>query len=169
MTTTIYLDVDGVLNAISGRTPAKRYVGWEEYREVHVKGFRIHYAPALIAALNELAAREDVTFKWLTTWKHDAAQRLSDAIGLNGQDWEVLDGDLHAWGGDTWWKLTAIRNDHDGRAIWIDDDISAELPAMEWAANHDLLLISPSMYEGLTKRDMEAITAHLDNTEEDAA
>lgn len=169
--TTIYLDVDGVLNAVSGRQPSKRIVGWDDYREVFVKGFRIHYAPALIEALNALAAREDVTIKWLTTWKHDAANKLSEAIGLNGQDWDVLDGDLHAWGGHAWWKLTAIRNDHDGgRAIWIDDDISKELPAMEWAhATGQILIVSPSTVQGLTKDDVEAITEFIDNTEEAAA
>lgn len=170
MTTTIYLDVDGVLNAVSGRAPSKRLVGWEEYREVHVKGFRIHYAPALIDALNALAARDDVTFKWLTTWKHDAARKLSGAIGLNGQDWEVLDGDLHAWGGGAWWKLTAIRNDLDSRSIWIDDDISAEREAIEWAGQHEeLLLVSPSVVHGLSKDDLTAITEYLDGIEEEAA
>lgn len=170
MSTTIYLDVDGVLNAVSGRQPSKRIVGWDEYREVHVKGFRIHYAPALIQAINALAARDDVTIKWLTTWKHDAAKQLSAAIGIDGQGWDVLDGDLHAWGGDAWWKLTAIRDDHDGgKTIWIDDDIIAELPAMEWAANHNILLVSPSTTHGLTKDDLDAITAFIDNTEEAAA
>lgn len=168
--TTIYLDVDGVLNAVSGRAPGKRFVGWEEYREVHVKGFRIHYAPALINALNKLAARDDVTFKWLTTWKHEAAGKLSAAIGLNGQDWEVLDGDLHAWGGGAWWKLTAIRNDLNGRSIWIDDDISAEPVATDWAGQRDeLLLVSPSVGHGLTTQHLETITAYLDAEQEVAA
>lgn len=170
MNTTIYLDVDGVINAVSGRAPSKKFAGWDDYREEWVKGFRIHYSPALTEALNGLAARDDVTIKWLTTWRHEAAQQLSAAIGINGADWEVLDGDLHAWGGDGWWKLTAIRDDLDGRAIWIDDDLSMELSAMKWAAGHDeLLIISPGTTIGLTRNNIEAITAFIDNREEAAA
>jgi len=87
MKTTIYLDVDGVLNAVSKKSPTLTATGWGEWKTAPVNGWPILWAPELITALNELAAREDVTFKWLTTWTDDAAKVLSPAIGIEGQEW----------------------------------------------------------------------------------
>jgi hypothetical protein len=165
MSTTIYLDVDGVLNAVSKKSPTLASTGWDEWKTAPVNGWPILWAPALINVLNELAAREDVTFKWLTTWTDDAAKVLSPAIGINGQDWEVLHGDQHAWGGKRgWWKLEAIRADvmetMPDQLIWIDDDLSMEHDALEWIAGRsEGLAISPFMREGLTRANVEQITA----------
>lgn len=158
MTTTIYLDVDGVLNAVSKRTPSLKITGWDDWTIKRVGRWPIHHSPAMIAELNALAARDDVTFKWLTTWEDDAAKVLSPAIGLNGQDWEVLHGDQHAWRGANWWKLQAIRADVEagaGNFIWIDDDISAEDHAIDWALSRDdVLTLSPSSTQALTLEDL---------------
>jgi hypothetical protein len=162
MTTTIYLDVDGVLNAVTRHVPTT--TGWAEYARRKVNSFPIMFAPALIEALNELAARDDVTIKWLTTWEHDAANDLSPALGINGKDWEVLTGDQDAWHGAGWWKLEAIRADVEAttpdKFFWIDDDLGAELPALDWVATRpEGVGITPNMRHGMTTEHVDWIRA----------
>lgn len=176
MSTTIYLDVDGVLNAVTKKSDALvKATGWAQWETKPVNKYPILWAPELIESLNELAGREDVTFKWLTTWTHDAAKVLSPAIGINGQEWEVLDGDLHAWGGSRgWWKLEAIRADVEAtdpdQFIWIDDDLSAEVQALNWMSNRtNRLVVSPFVSEGITRELLRLITAFIDEAEEVAA
>jgi hypothetical protein len=163
--TTIYLDVDGVLNAVSMRVPTS--TGWPGYEAKRVNGYRIMYAPAVVDRINRLAERDDVTIKWLTTWEHDAAQILSPQIGLNGQGWEVLTGCQDAHSGRDWWKLQAIDADvaahpEDG-FVWLDDDIAAEPDAVEWARRRNNgIWISPRMREGLTLPQLVAVDQYLD-------
>lgn len=169
MTTTIYLDVDGVLNAVSKRTPSVKISGWDDWTIKRVGRWPIHHSPAMIAELNALAAREDVTLKWLTTWEDAAANELSPAIGINGQEWEVLHGDQHAWHGPDWWKLQAIRADVEasaGNFIWIDDDISAERHAIEWAhGRDDVMILSPASSQALTREDLNFAKSFISATE----
>ena len=176
MTTTIYLDVDGVLNAVTKDIPrVAKATGWDEWKGERINGYPILWATELIAALNDLAARGDVIFKWLTTWRADAAKILSPAIGITGQDWAVLDGDQHAWGGSRgWWKLEAIRADVEAsnpeKFIWIDDDLSMESAALEWIHGRDNgLPVSPFMREGLTRDHLALITHFIDAELEAAA
>jgi hypothetical protein len=164
MTTTIYLDVDGFINAIGRTHPEHKHTGFSEYRNIMANSYQIAYAPELIAALNELAARDDVTIKWLTTWEHDAAKILSPLIGLNGENWEVLTGDLHAWVGKDWWKYIAIRADTenlvDANVIWIDDDLSLEREALNWVNRFDNVhAFSPFAKHGLTAEELTRIRA----------
>ena len=174
MSTTIYLDVDGVLNAVSKRHPSLSATGWDKWETAPVNGWPILWSPELIAELNELAARDDVTFKWLTTWTDDAAKVLSPAIGIKGQEWEVLHGDQHAWGGRRgWWKLEAIRADVEATNpdlfIWIDDDLSMESEALEWVGDSARrVAISPFMREGLTRENIATIL-ELIGADEDVA
>jgi hypothetical protein len=176
VSTTIYLDVDGVLNAVTKkRSSLIKATGWDRWETAPVNGWPILWAPALIEALNDLAARDDVTFKWLTTWTDDAAKILSPAIGIDGQDWEVLHGDQHAWGGrHGWWKLEAIRTDVETtepeRFIWIDDDLSTEGNALEWLTGRiEGLGISPFMSEGLTRANLDTVHEYVDADVEVAA
>ncbi|UYL86634.1 phosphatase [Arthrobacter phage RadFad] len=170
MKTTIYLDVDGVLNAVSKRTPKLNITGWEMWQTKPVNGWPILFSPEMIAALNEMADDPDVTFKWLTTWTDDAAKVLSPAIGINGQKWPVLHGEQHGWRGRDWWKLKAIREDVEasdgGRFVWIDDDISAESEAIDWIKSRDdVLALSPFTVQGLTRNDLDAAKAFIAGTE----
>lgn len=164
MQTTIYLDVDGVLNAVQKQNPSEAATGWNLWQTEPVNGWPILWAPELIDELNALAAREDVTFKWLTTWTYDAAKVLSPAIGINGENWDVLDGDQHGWRGAYWWKLQSIQKDvletMPDQFIWVDDDISAERVAIEWIAGRDNgYAISPFTVEALTRDHLEEIKA----------
>lgn len=170
MTTDIYLDVDGVLNAVTLNPPTD--AGWDEWQYAVVNGFGITYAPELIARMNALAERDDVTMHWLTTWEHDASNILASAIGLNGERWTVLGTEKHyskeLAGG--WWKHHALVDYFPGRecrAVWIDDDISFDRAAQEWANQYAdrLLLVSPSTYRGITRELMDGIDAFVAATQ----
>lgn len=163
MTTHVYLDVDGVINAVTlADQPAW---GWSTpLARVAVDGWPITYSPDLVDALNDLAARDDVVIYWLTTWNTRAAELLAPALGINGTTWEVLGREdqyssehrLH------WWKLPAIRRHVESTkpdvAVWIDDDISFDAEAIAWAATVEhLLTISPRTDRGLTAAEFDLV------------
>lgn len=170
MNATIYLDVDGVINAIRNGTPSQKRTGFKDFRRVTVRNYQIQYAQELVDWLNTTAARPGVTIVWLTTWEEQAPQELAPALGIHGQSWEVLTGDQHAWQGRNWWKLGAIR-DHVGEhqpdlAIWIDDDIKLEREAIYWAAEtENVMAISPDPLDGLTHDDLDSIIKEIDGKE----
>lgn len=174
MTTRIYLDVDGVLNAVTRQTPEG--TGWEMWEKVGVNGYTITYAPELVAALNEIAERDDVEIVWLTTWQGNAASMISPAIGLDGQQWRVVDNpdtDPHGFATQQnygyWWKVNVFQDDLFNRVerdtplpekiIWIDDDLSMFGQAVRWfdALETKTLGISPFTVQGLTQHDVCAI------------
>lgn len=120
----VYLDVDGVINALNGTRPPW---GWDEDGQVaSVNQFSIRWATGLIAALNALAAADHVHMHWLTTWEHDAPRDLCPAIGLNGANWPVLVREpRHEPTALAWWKHHALAEHlpFERAAVWIDDDL----------------------------------------------
>lgn len=167
---TIYIDVDGVINAVSGKAP-KQNTGWlGEWKQESIAGYPILWSTELIDRLNALDAREDVEFIWLTTWRSLAPQVLSEAIGLNGQDWDYVDApDEDLENLNHWWKLAAIRRKRKlrhvdvSKSVWIDDDIYYESAASAWVRDEwpNLLAISPNSYHGITRKQMESIEEFL--------
>lgn len=162
MTTNIYLDVDGVINALGSGELLEMQTGFKGFNLLTVNGFPIKYAPELVHMLNELADCIDVVFKWVTTWERNAASMLCPAIGLNGQRWAVLVGDESSWGGPDWWKLDVVRRDIEIEtpdfAIWIDDQIAYEPIALAWAREtQNVIAISPLSGDGLAKSDLNSI------------
>jgi hypothetical protein len=172
MKTRIYIDVDGVLNALPRRGTTTMAIsektGWDEYRSARINGYVITWATGLVNSLNSLAEQEDIELVWVTTWRDLARTHIAPGIGLNGQDWRFLtDGGEatgHLWGtpGQTWWKLTAVRDDvrQDpvDRIIWIDDDLPLHTDAIEWALERGVTLVTPELSYGLTLSDVEGIS-----------
>lgn len=163
----VYVDVDGVLNSLSKNPPVKM-TGWENWNKVRVttsdgSTYPILWATELIEALREISEREDIVFKWLTTWQDDAVAHLSPVIGL-GADWEVLHGDnvYHSLSED-WWKLKAIREDVDktqpDKIVWIDDDINYDQKTWSFLKEKGEMLhsISPVSVLGVTKKQINGI------------
>lgn len=155
----VYLDVDGVLNAVT--TKSDPGWGWGESEVARVMGFQIRYSPAMVAAINEIA--ETASIFWLTTWRDHAVRFLAPAIGLNGTEWPILDAPEPL--GAPWWKLTAIR-DHVERtqpehAFWIDDDIRFDQQAREWLdlRSVNVTPICPRTEVGLTCESLDALRA----------
>lgn len=171
MVTTVYLDVDGVINAVTDQPPREATCWMGDWTgPVKVAGMPILYAEELITELNGIAARENVTVKWLTSWEEEAAHDLAPAIGLNGTEWEVLSGvefdDPMNW---NWWKLDRIRADikatRPDKVIWLDDDIAFDPKTITWLLSPGLPLLplSPRVTHGLTRNDLQLIRNFLDS------
>lgn len=158
-TARLYLDVDGVLNAVTLGTPSW---GWERHRRERINGFPITWSPDLVDLLNELTSTPGLATYWLTTWCHDAPRILAPAIGLNGADWPVV-GYEHwrAATGLPWWKHRAIV-DHldgfDGPVLWIDDDHGCDAASRAWLAGQaQVLAMAPHSRVGISRDEAEIV------------
>lgn len=165
----IYMDFDGVINAISGRGP-KANTGWSQWELAKVAGSQILWSPTLIHFLREIEARPEVTIKWLTTWCEDAPKELSPHLGI-GAGWPVLGtlDDIEHRGGlePRWWKLDYLMEDvaetKPDKIIWLDDDIVydrwADLYTKQTA---NLLAICPNSHHGLTAGHIKDINTFIE-------
>lgn len=152
MTTRIYLDVDGVINAWHpkrGQPFPVEESGWKDWNAVDVGwsetvkhffrgeehdtgierdySYLIRYATELVDALNDIADLPDVEVVWLTTWGFRAVENLSPALGINGTSWRVLQRPEPSYA-DSWWKSILLRDDlkksgTPDKIIWVDDDL----------------------------------------------
>lgn len=161
----LHLDIDGVINADMpqgwGKTAEGRAGvitgsgGWSQSSG----GFRIRWAPAMIKALSELP----VELVWTTTWRDYAISEIAPLI-----DWGGHGDVMHPIGGELYWpsidwKFEAMcweYSDYSNRFIWIDDEI--EGVHEEWAKRHAGLAIAPNPTTGITKRNIEAIKAFIE-------
>ena len=164
----LYVDVDGVLNAVSWHAPDW---DWPDAQLSQVDGYPIRWSASMVARLNRLADRADVTAYWLTTWGRRAAEILSPALGVEGADWSVVGDTERARAVDTlvgsarWWKLDAIRAHLPGGtpAVWIDDDLCRDPDALGWVEERgDVLPVSPATEFALTPQHFEQIEAYVD-------
>ncbi len=170
--TIVYIDVDGVINSFN---ESRKLTGWEgEWNLAIVERYKIHWYTDLVESLNELSKREDVEFKWLTTWQDKAVTALCPPLGIEGQYWDVLyhdtsEGDHLFSRHNGWWKLKAIIKDlaihSPDKAVWIDDDFKYELAAMEWTAfmGDKVLPVSPDGDLGMTKEEFNGIIEYINN------
>jgi len=181
MTTNIYLDVDGVLNALP--YDVEHFDTWPStsWRSEIINGYVITWSTDLVYEINLLAAREDVTFKWLTTWCELAQQHIAPGLGLNGAHlWELTnntrsdDSHFGSWrpAERTWWKLAALQGDVETfgepeKMVWIDDDHGYYGSHYEsWTASKvesgQLLVVQPRTNLGITPDDLERIKEFID-------
>ncbi len=169
MGATIYLDVDGVINAISSGAPRPTTHWMGQWRKETIAHFPIHWSQELIEELNAIAALPDVSVKWLTSWE-GAAHELAASVGLvGGHEWEVIPGveddNPATW---DWWKLAKIREDiaatRPDKVVWIDDDISSDPKTVTWLMSPgvDILPICPQTLHGLTRKHIRQIHEFLD-------
>ena len=163
----VYIDVDGVINSFH---EGRKHTGWVgEWRAERVMGYWINWYTDLVDTLNELAKADDVEIVWLTTWQNNAAELLSPALGIEGENWRVLyhkDGEFLYSHSKDWWKLNAIKRDiaehGPDKVIWIDDDISFDRSACEWIKEQsNVLAISPFTDYGMTKSDFDGIIEYI--------
>lgn len=178
--TTIFLDVDGVINAVSMGFP-KQNTGWTEWDQKRVvpagfdRGFRITYSPQLLRRLESLAERPDVEIVWLTSWVDQAPSVLALDLGFAATDWPVVGQthyELYPYGrNDAWWKLVALREywekeDREGhKLVWLDDDLKYEKAANDWLYSLECgtwLMITPNSLHGLSVKHLESIEVFCD-------
>lgn len=167
MTTHIYVDVDGVLNACH-RKPWNTNPTWDagRWQSFYANGYCIRYNEEVIDALRALEAREDVKMHWLTTWTSRAPELLSPTLGI-GADWEVVGIDVpQTYGVGTagyhWWKYNVIgehiQETGPDKIIWIDDD----LQHYRIEDRDNLLKVAPLLEAGLENHHFDAINAFLE-------
>ena len=166
----IYLDLDGVINSLSRKPPRQNTQWFGDWEEKTIEGYRILWSSELVKELNSLAAREDVTIKFLTTWRELAPASFGPQVGLLGSEsWSYFgatDSELEDI--THWWKLDRIRKDIEDskpeKAVWLDDDILYDSSAMNWIGESpSLLAISPVSTHGLRFKDISAIVSFLDD------
>jgi hypothetical protein len=159
MTKRIFLDVDGVLNAVRDNNPQF----WEEWKVEVCDGYEIRHALDMGRALQAIFERDDVEVIWLTTWEDTANDWITPLFG-----WEKFPSILNT-GADGWWKLEAVKQMWEldkTPFIWIDDDISYDPESIEWAeglSDSDRLIISPRTSTGITPYHIELIEGFIAN------
>jgi hypothetical protein len=120
MTPRLFLDVDGVINAVCrGNNPRDC---WPDYQTTVVEGFRITWSSQVAKRLARLD--DHVEINWLTTWEHLAPQLLAPFMRL--PNWPVAERSSMSMDSFPWWKLDVVRSywEKDQRPfIWLDDDI----------------------------------------------
>lgn len=174
-TTTIYLGAtDVVLNADTPDAGS----GWDIWNSAFLGDNAYFYSPQLIAALNDLNAREDIEFRWLTSWDREARDLISPAIGLEGEGWRIVERQeptgsrkLSKSSLEYWWKLDAFKADIMAapikRLIWIDPDIDDHENEIDnWmdpygVLEENRLYITPGRH-GLTADHIKQIYQFLD-------
>lgn len=168
MVTNIYMDFDGVINALSQSGP-KQNTDWPDWKLAKVAGFQILWSPSLIEAIRELQDTPGVSIKWLTTWTTDAPKELAPVLGI-GHDWEVLGTEeqvAHQGGFESsWWKLDELIKDEAAtspdKIVWLDDDIVYERWASVYTeSKKNLLAISPKTMHGLTRKHIGRVKSFI--------
>lgn len=162
MTTHLYLDIDGVLNACSNMFVPVDLKAWPEY--VLVNKYEV-VAPAMIRELNRVIAEHGIIGHWLTTWEREAPE-FGKQIGLTGSgDWEWLPTHYREDHADRWGKFQSIQEHtsltQPDSCIWLDDDLANEPAARDWAMANGVMALAPTASHGITPHMIAQIEARL--------
>jgi hypothetical protein len=159
LTPILYLDVDGVVCPF--RVPDEYIDDFRDW-EVVPASYDVPWSPALVAQITALPVER----RWLTTWEHEANDRLSPLFG-----WEALPV-LECVRGAKWWKYDALIRQHTPGVpfIWIDDEMDYwrhELAESFDAGLGELgspyLCISTWSHRGITREDITSIAAFCES------
>lgn len=177
MTVPIFVDVDGVINAMPDNADGLDHWphdSWQRdfiYMPALAEALPITWSTAVIDGLRLIERTPGVEMVWCTTWLEKATDLLSPVIGI-GQTWPVA----HPVGvtGEVWfawWKATRVYEavQEHGRAVWIDDDIDAWTSMLRIGGRSDeldwiderVLTVCPASRHGLTGGDLTKIEGFL--------
>lgn len=160
MTPILYLDVDGVVNALSPVVPSF------EHRSFTVGSFAISWHPPTVARLVAWLGEGRITITWLTTWEGEANSELGPVMGIPrlpaARRSQAPTGERLG----PWWKLAFVQDAYDrGEAvIWVDDDIATTPHARHWLATTEpdrMLALSPEPEDGLGSEHLDLIDEWL--------
>lgn len=153
------LDVDGVINVSRPGWGAAPRSG---YAYAGGQGFRIRWAPALVARIRALHEADRVEIRWCSTWCSDAGQ-IEDLLGLPplARSWtEERFGSAASMA-----KLATARAvlAQGNRLVWTDDveTLTSGPVFEELAGRGQALLIAPSPVRGLQPEHLEQIELFL--------
>lgn len=170
----LYLDVDGCVcpfgrpdAAWGAAASASVFVDYGD----RAATYDVHWAPALIDALDGLRAEFALELIWLTTWMEvDAVRRLlvPELNGLGGgRILPSTPGPRSSGEARGWWKAQRILDDQDATAgpfIWVDD---SEVELHGWkvlgaTAGTPSLMIPPHPMVGLRPDDIHSMRVWLE-------
>lgn len=156
----VLLDVDGVLNAVPGKTD-----DWTDWREGKAHNFRINWSPTVAKFIRGLAETPGVEVSWLTTWADLANQHICPLLDLP----ECIVAGAPPFREHRWWKFDIAQELWEATQIpfvWIDDDLGGfyDDGAAEWIGtlNGHGLGIRPDHTKGLTQRLLSEIEVFVD-------
>lgn len=172
------LDIDGVINAITHEWPPTR--GWEaeHWALDQVESFvpddvwPIRWSQPVVDFINEVHASGLAEIRWHTTWQ-EAAHNISKALEL--PEFEIAKApERLEFREREWWKLGAARRvlmEEKRPLVWTDDDISYGMDDLQRSAmrrtGQGALLVSPDSSCGLAPKDLDRISAFLDDKREE--
>ncbi len=177
MTVPVFVDVDGVINALPdspadlAHWPADTWRKDFIYMPSLAMALSINWSTAVIDRLRAVEAMPQSVMMWSTTWLEKAPELLAPVVGM-GHEWPVA----HPVGVQTdrwfaWWKATRVYEavQEHGRAVWIDDDIDAWMSTLRIGGRTDeldwiderVLIVCPASRQGLTDDDLTKIEEFL--------
>ncbi|MGQ0842570.1 MAG: HAD domain-containing protein [Sporichthyaceae bacterium] len=169
------LDVDGVLNAVTGTPDRQVWDDWQSGSAV-ADGvpWPIWFSPTVQRTVRRLHEEGLAEVRWLTTWGDNANGELRQLLDLPAlrvvgahlaapapvDTFETSHGEAVAarTAAGEWWKLQALRElwEREGERplVWTDDDLARFPAAGAWAERHvpARLLLAPRRNLGLTPR-----------------
>lgn len=168
----LFLDVDGVLNAVMDSTRRRSPTAagderldpsFRDWRRDRRRNFRITYSIEMGRRIGALG----VDIFWLTTWLDHANSEIAPLFG-----WDPLPvlgfPEYLADTGPGWWKSAAAAAfvaEHQRPFIWIDDDLAWSLDRgdVEWLRTCEVpnLCISPHPGRGILPRHLDQIEAWI--------
>jgi hypothetical protein len=155
------LDIDGVINACDYYPTS-----WPEYKEIEARcagrDYTVRYAQQVVDFINTVHSEGLAEIRWLTTWGREANDSFREKLGL--PEFELAGIRYEARGMETWWKaiLANVVATEDRPILWTDDDYpyyGGSSITKHWTNEH--LVISPSIYEGLTPSHLKQIEEFL--------
>jgi len=164
----LFLDVDGVLNAISSKPDRQVWPDWQQADVTNRIGtFPIAWSPSVTRRIASWIERRLVTVVWLTTWLDDASGALRETIGLPAcavlgshlaDDPGLPSGSV----GLGWWKADLVEEylaaNPGAPFVWLEDDLQVMRPLQaRLNAEHDCLLIAPPSHIGLTPKHLQRV------------
>jgi hypothetical protein len=158
----VFLDIDGVLNAVTRRPDPRQ---WPDWREGRAEGFTIRYSPTVGRFFRALAEDPAVGLCWLTTWESRANQYIGPMLGIP----ELPVAGVRPTYERGSWKLEVVQDWYrrDGLPfVWLDDDLDrlADGEATAWldSLSGHALGVRTDLSKGLTRRDLDAVSRFID-------
>ena len=152
----LFLDVDGVLNAIPYQRGPDQF---DDFQQTRIMGVLITYSKKMGERIKAL----DADVVWLTTWQHKANEHIRHLYGW--EEFPVVVAHPESYDSPWWKSKTAQRHleSSERPLIWIDDDLSygERSGTLEWLREYSQpkLLICPQPTAGIRP-------SHLDMIEE---
>jgi phage terminase large subunit-like protein len=157
----ILLDVDGVLNAVPGRTK-----DWDDWKAGYANQFFINWSETVARTVRRWADTPGVEVMWLTTWTHEANRHICPLLDL--PQFKVA-GEMPPLQQFGWWKFEIARELWESDPVpfvWIDDDLGDlyDDGAADWvrSLSPNAMGIRPDHRKGLTQRLLDEVDRFIE-------